>query len=558
MEVKMDNIRLFALGGLDEDGKNLYVVEINNDIILIEAGLKYPENEQLGVEMIIPDFSYLQKNKDRIRAIFITHAHDDVLGSLAYLIKQIKIPIYTAPLTAAVIEYEMKKMGVDKYDIRVIKRSDNIKIGKIDVRTFGITTSIMDGFGLAIATSHGHIVYCGEFIIDSDVKLASFASDVSEFAEIGKQGVFALLCESNSADNKGYTAPNHRITDLVESHIENASGRIIITAYEQNLYRIIEILELANKYHKRIFIYDDGLRSLLALVEKLGYYKIPSRIDLPKSKFNNDLDDIIVLITGNGPNVFRIMMKIAMGEDEIVTLDQRDTVIIGSPSGDTLEVEASNTVNELYKENVKVVALDSHKVYSIHAASEDLKMMIYLFKPKYYVPVKGEYRHLVDNANIALDMGYRADHIIVLDNGQIATFENGFLKTTSDLIDLNDVMIDGNDNSNISSFVLKDREVLSQDGAIIVGILINFNTKEVIGGPDVQSRGLIYLKDADYIVKEVGIILEDTIKEAVAANRFENMAVRMEAKDRITRYLLKETGKRPMILPTIVEINITE
>jgi ribonuclease J len=197
-------------------------------------------------------------------------------------------------------------------------------------------------------------------------------------------------------------------------------------------------------------------------------------------------------------------------------------------------------------------------VYSIHAASEDLKMMIYLFKPKYYVPVKGEYRHLVDNANIALDMGYRADHIIVLDNGQIATFENGFLKTTSDLIDLNDVMIDGNDNSNISSFVLKDREVLSQDGAIIVGILINFNTKEVIGGPDVQSRGLIYLKDADYIVKEVGIILEDTIKEAVAANRFENMAVRMEAKDRITRYLLKETGKRPMILPTIVEINITE
>ncbi|MDD2591193.1 MAG: ribonuclease J [Erysipelotrichaceae bacterium] len=554
----MDKIRLFALGGLDEDGKNLYVVEINNDIILIESGLKYPENEQLGVEMIIPDYNYLQKNSDRIRAIFITHAHDDVLGSLAYLTKQINIPIYTTPLTAEVVRLEMKKIGVTKYSINLIKRSDVLKIGNTQVKTFGITTSIMDGFGLAIATSHGYIVYCGEFIIDSDVKLETFASDVSELSEIGKQGVFALMCESSGVDNKGYTAPNHRITDLVENHIENARSRIIITAYEQNLYRIIEILELANKYHKRLFIYDDGLRELLKIVEKLGYYKIPPKISLTKEKFSNDLDDVIILVTGNGPNVFKIMMKIAMGEDGKVTLDKNDTVIIGSPSGDTLEVESSNTVNELYKEDVKVVVLDSKKVYSIHASSEDLKMMIYLFKPKYYIPIKGEYRHLVDNANIALDMGYRADHIIVLDNGQIATFENGFLKTTSDLIDLIDVMIDGNDNSDISSFVLKDRDVLSKDGAIIVGIVINYNTKEVIGGPDVQSRGLIYLKDADYIVKEVGNILEDTIKEAVADNRFENMAVRMEAKERITRYLLKETGKRPMILPTIVEINISE
>ncbi|MDD3923536.1 MAG: ribonuclease J [Erysipelotrichaceae bacterium] len=554
----MDKIRLFALGGLDEDGKNLYVVEINNDIILIESGLKYPENEQLGVEMIIPDYNYLQKNSDRIRAIFITHAHDDVLGSLAYLTKQINIPIYTTPLTAEVVRLEMKKIGVTKYSINLIKRSDVLKIGNTQVKTFGITTSIMDGFGLAIATSHGYIVYCGEFIIDSDVKLETFASDVSELSEIGKQGVFALMCESSGVDNKGYTAPNHRITDLVENHIENARSRIIITAYEQNLYRIIEILELANKYHKRLFIYDDGLRELLKIVEKLGYYKIPPKISLTKEKFSNDLDDVIILVTGNGPNVFKIMMKIAMGEDGKVTLDKNDTVIIGSPSGDTLEVESSNTVNELYKEDVKVVVLDSKKVYSIHASSEDLKMMIYLFKPKYYIPIKGEYRHLVDNANIALDMGYRADHIIVLDNGQIATFENGFLKTTSDLIDLTDVMIDGNDNSDISSFVLKDRDVLSKDGAIIVGIVINYNTKEVIGGPDVQSRGLIYLKDADYIVKEVGNILEDTIKEAVADNRFENMAVRMEAKERITRYLLKETGKRPMILPTIVEINISE
>ncbi|MEA5017485.1 MAG: ribonuclease J [Erysipelotrichaceae bacterium] len=554
----MENIRLFALGGLDEDGKNLYVVEINDDIILIEAGLKYPESNQLGVEMIIPDFNYLVKNKDRVKAIFITHAHDDVLGALGHLVKQINAPIYTTPLTAAVIEMNMQKLGITKYKLNLIKRSDKLKIGKIEVVTFGLTTSIMDGYGLAIATSYGYIVYCGEFIIDSDVKLAPFASDVAEFAEIGKKGVFALMCESSSIDNKGYTAPQHKITELVETHIENAPGRIIITAYEQNLYRIIEILELANKYHKRVFIYDDNLRELLKKVEKLGYYFLASKVNMLKSKFSNDLEDVIVLVTGNGPNVFRIMMKIAMGEDNVVSLNQNDTVIIGSPSGDAIEVEASNMENELYKENVKVVVLDSRKVRSIHASTEDLKMMIYLFKPKYYVPIKGEYRHLVNNANIALDMGYRADHIIVLDNGQIASFENGLLKTTSDLIDLNEVMIDSNYNTDVSSFVLKDRDVLSKDGAIIVGIIINYNTKEVIGGPDVQSRGLIYLKDADYIVKEVGNILEETIKEAVEQKRFENMAIRMEAKERITRYLLRETGKRPMILPTIVEINIAD
>ncbi len=554
----MENIRLFALGGLDEDGKNLYVVEINDDIILIEAGLKYPESNQLGVEMIIPDFSYLIKNKDRVKAIFITHAHDDVLGALGHLVKQINAPIYTTPLTAAVIEMNMQKLGITKYKLNLIKRSDRLKIGKIEVVTFGLTTSIMDGYGLAIATSQGYIVYCGEYIIDSDVKLAPFASDVAEFAEIGKKGVFVLMCESSSVDNKGYTAPQHKITELVETHIENAPGRIIITAYEQNLYRIIEILELANKYHKRVFIYDDSLRELFKKVEKLGYYFLASKVNMIKSKFCNDLEDVIVLVTGNGPNVFRIMMKIAMGEDNVVSLNQNDTVIIGSPSGDAIEIEASNMENELYKENVKVVVLDSRKVRSIHASTEDLKMMIYLFKPKYYVPIKGEYRHLVNNANIALDMGYRADHIIVLDNGQIASFENGLLKTTSDLINLNEVMIDSNYNTDVSSFVLKDRDVLSKDGAIIVGIIINYNTKEVIGGPDVQSRGLIYLKDADYIVKEVGNILEETIKEAVEQKRFENMAIRMEAKDRITRYLLRETGKRPMILPTIVEINIAD
>lgn len=554
----MEQIRLFALGGLDEDGKNLTVIEINDDLFVIDAGLKYPAADHLGIEMIIPDFTYLIQNKQRIKAVFITQGHDDVMAALPYLLKEIRVPVYTTPLTAMILETLCKQFEVKDLEIHRIKRNGTFSIGSRKIRTFGITHSMADAFGLAIHSEYGWIVYTSEFIIDFDVHNEAFQCDITEFSELGKQGVFALMTESVGADRPGHTAPNHLISSYFEKALDEASSRIIVTLYEQNVYRLIEVLDLAAKYKKKVFFYNDDQRLLLRHVEKLGYYRMPVGIEVSRENFTNDRSDLIILVSGSGPKVFNTMYRIATAEDKLVELRKDDTVVILSPMVPGTEKESGRMENELYKEDVSIITLDRRKVMSMHASIEDLKMITYLLKPKYYIPVHGEYRHLINNANVALDMGYQANKIIVLDNGQIATFKEGELKDMTDLIKLEEIMIDGNEHLDVSGLILKDRELLSTDGVIVIGMVVNYNTKAVIGGPDVQSRGVIYLKDADYIVKELGHIFENAINEAVDNKKYENMAVRLEAKDRMAKYLVKETGKRPLLLPVIVELNLPE
>ena len=551
----MDQVRIFALGGLDENGKNMLVVEVNEAIILIEAGLKFPDSDQLGVEFVIPDFSYLIKNKDRVKGIFITHGHDDVIAALPYLLKQIKIPVYTGALTANILHDMLKKEGIRDVKIHKIKRTSRQNVGGVTVRTFPMTHAYPDNFGVAIESSQGYIVYTGEFIIDYDVLEEEYMCDLNELSEIGKKGVLCLLNESVSADKEGHTAPKHRITNLIEPIFEGAEHRIVISAYRQSLFRIIEIIDLARKFNRKIFFYDKELRALLNQMEILGYYKLPREIELTEKQFDDAMDDVVVLISDSGKNLFRKIQNIAMHEDKNINFRSDDTIIIASPVVSGTELEAANMENEIYKEGGKLFSLKSKTVYSMHPSSEDLKMMLYLFKPKYYIPVKGEYRHLVVNANLATKMGYRPDKIVILDNGQIAAFENKVLKSVADHIELEDTMIDGKENWDVTGVVLKDRELLSTDGVMIVGVSIDAKTKKIIGGPDVQTRGLIYLKDADYIVKEVGNICENTIEAEVKDHVYENLATRTNIRDKVTKYLMKETGKRPMVLPVIIEIN---
>lgn len=551
----MDQVRIFALGGLDENGKNMFVVEVNEAIILIEAGLKFPDSDQLGVEFVIPDFSYLIKNKDRVKGIFITHGHDDVIAALPYLLKQIKIPVYTGALTANILHDMLKKEGIRDVKIHKIKRTSRQNVGGVTVRTFPMTHAYPDNFGVAIESSQGYIVYTGEFIIDYDVLEEEYMCDLNELSEIGKKGVLCLLNESVSADKEGHTAPKHRVTNLIEPIFEGAEHRIVISAYRQSLFRIIEIIDLARKFNRKIFFYDKELRALLNQMEILGYYKLPREIELTEKQFDDAMDDVVVLISDSGKNLFRKIQNIAMHEDKNINFRSDDTIIIASPVVSGTELEAANMENEIYKEGGKLFSLKSKTVYSMHPSSEDLKMMLYLFKPKYYIPVKGEYRHLVVNANLATKMGYRPDKIVILDNGQIAAFENKVLKSVADHIELEDTMIDGKENWDVTGVVLKDRELLSTDGVMIVGVSIDAKTKKIIGGPDVQTRSLIYLKDADYIVKEVGNICENTIEAEVKDHVYENLATRTNIRDKVTKYLMKETGKRPMVLPVIIEIN---
>ena len=552
----MAKVRILALGGLDEDGKNMYVVENGNDIFVMECGLKYPEGEQYGVQMIIPDFTWLKENEKRIKGVFITHGHDDVMAALPNLLKEMpKLPVYMAPLTALLFERRAKKYGLRDLNIHRVRRNSRFKIGNTEIWTFGTTQSIADGFAVAIRTADGFVVYSSEFIVDYDTKEDAFNFDVTNVTDLASAGVLALMCESVGSTRAGHSAPNHRITGAIEQYFDDSKGRMFITLFNQNIYRVIEVIELANKYNRRVMIYDEELRATMQDMAKLGYYRIPAGLEVPASSFSNDLDNVIVLIAGTGNSIFKKVHRIATKEDDTIEFRNTDTVIIASPAVPGTEREEAAMEDDLYREAGRVIAVDSKRAFSMHASMEDLKMMVYLMKPTYYMPVKGEYRQLIANANIALDMGYKADKIVVLDNGQIATFNDGKLEKQFDRINAEDVLVDGTDSLDASGMVLKDRETLSTDGAIIVGVVVNHATKEIIGGPDTQSRGVIYLKDADYIVQEIGNIMEKTINDAVKEKRYDNMTCRAEAREKISRYVMRETGKRPMILPAIVEIN---
>ena len=546
-----------ALGGLDEDGKNMYLVEIDGDIFVLDAGLKYPsESEQLGIEYIIPDFRYLLEHKERVKGIFISHGHDDVMSALGHLLAQEDFEVYATALTAKLLEEEFKLHKLKNKHIHVIRRNDTIKVAGHIIHTFPVMQSIADGVGFAFETDSGMIVYTSEFIFDYDFLNTSFSMNINALSDLGKKNVLVLMSESTGSNRPGYTAPKHRITDHIEHYFEENDRRLLITLYRQNLFRIMEVLELAAKYGKKVFFYNDEHVKLLKMVDDMGYYKIPRNVIISRDEFDNDQKNIVCVISGSGNQVFKLMNNIAIGEDRVIELRQSDIAIIASPVVPGTEKDATAMENDLYKADVSIVKLNAKEVLSMHASIEDLKMMLYLIRPKYYLPIKGDYSNLVSNADIAVDMGYTPDKIIILDNGQFASFEGSRLASTSDQIELEDTAIDSSDMRDVSGMVLRDREKLSTDGAIVCGVVLDFNTKKVIGGPDIQSRGVIYLKDADHILAEIGNILISTIERNVENGSYENMQVRMEARELISRYVLKATGKTPMILPAIVEINL--
>lgn len=550
-----EKVRVFALGGLDEDGKNMLCIEVDDQIYIIEAGIKFPDaKESLGIEFIIQDFSYLLENKDRIVGVIITHGHDDVMGGLPYLLKQIKVDVYTSPLTAKMIQKTLRKEKITGIKIHPIKRNDHKRIGKRKVIFFPVTHAYPGTFGVAISTTQGYIVYSGEFIEDYDALDDKYRGDFSTITELGNEGVFILLQESKGAERTGHTSPNHRITPRLSQVLEQHDhSRIFISVYTQSVYRIQEIIDCCIEYNRRMLFYTKELQELVSYLEELGY-EVPKELIVDPKSLDNDMRDLVVICSGQGKSLFKMISNIANNEVDEIDFDSDDVIVIASPVVPGVEQEFKSMENDIYKEEGKIIVLDKN-VLSMHPSKEDLKMMIFLMKPKYYIPVKGEYRLLHMNSEIALEMGYSPSKILILDNGQVATFENGKLKSCSMELELHDIMIDGKENWDMAGVVLKDREILSTDGVMILAIGLDAFTKKIINGPDIQTRGLIYLRDAEYITSDVAQIMEKTIEEAVANKTYDNLTTRTEIRDKVSKYLFKQTAKRPMVLPVILEIN---
>lgn len=559
-------VKLTPIGGQAENGKSMYCLEIDDQWFIIDAGYRFPEVDKLGVDVIIPNFDYLKENKDKIKAIFITHGHDDVMGALPYLLQEVNVPIYTTDLTADLIDQllqrYMRHSHVSyKYKIKRVNMNATIKVAGVTVEFFPITHSIPGSVGLAFLTPNGYVVYSSEFIIDFGAP-ERFRCNIQKMMEIGKKGVLALLCESSYSKNDGYTSPKHKLTDKIESIFEDAIGRIIISSYAQNAFRTQEIAQLAKKYNRKICFYGRDKYDNTNTIMRIARHTKRPILDIHPSYIadskaisdKKNMDKLVVLLSGSPRRIYHDILDIIDGGDEKLKLQENDTFIVASPVLPGTEKIANRAINELYKTDTQIHVLKNKELQSMHASEEDIKVLIQILNPKYFIPIKGEYQHFVAVSDVAKKMSIKDDNIIIVDNGEIITFNDGKLQDYRDSITIEDVMIDGLGIGDVGVKVIDDRNQLQNDGVVIIGMTIDGKTKEIVANTDVQTRGFIYLKDSENIVRA---IIEMAEKELEAYKKDDNgdiRDVRQTIKDKANRYIIKETGKRPVILPVIIEL----
>lgn len=564
--MRKDIVKILPLGGQAEMGKSMYCIEIKDKIFILDAGFRFPEINKLGIDIIIPSFDYLKENASRVVAIIITHGHDDVMGALPYLLEAVNAPIYAPALTADLIDQMLKRHKKHNnfkinYQLNRVKRNDSIEIEGVPVEFFPVTHSIPGSVGVALWTRDGYIVYCGEFIIDFAAP-EGFRCDIQKMMEIGKKGVLALLCESSYSKNSGYTSPKHKLTDKIDNIFEDSEGRIIISSYAQNIFRTKEIVELTKKYNRKIVFYGRDKYDSTNSIVRIGQRLKKAVINIPKEiiAFSTDIgkkgidDDLVVLLSGTPQRIYHDINDIIDGGDEYLKLNENDTFIVASPVVPGTEKIANRAINELYKTDSNIHVLKNKELTSMHASQEDVKVIIQIFNPTYFIPIKGEYQHFISNMEVAMSMQVLQENIPIIDNGEILTFKNGVLEDYRDTIEVEDVMIDGIGVGDVGDKVIDDRIQLSNDGVVVIGVTIDSKKREIIANTDVQSRGFVYLKDSEHIIKGVIDIAEKCVAQMKGDYTLEAIEVRQEIKDKASKYITKETGKRPVILPIIIEV----
>lgn len=553
----MEEVKVFALGGLDERGKNLYVVEINDDIFVLDCGIKYPEKSMPGIDSVMADISYLKNNKNRIRAFIMTHYHNDVIGALPYVLKEINAPIYATKRTSFYIKETAKNsyVNIDNCEFIEVEKDSKINISGYDVTLFSMTHSAGDNVGIAIKTEHGNIVYSSDFIFDFGAT-KNYTCNLKLLTEIAEEGVLCLMCESEGCEIQGYTAPNHKITPNIEKYFRN-KGRVIISLYSQSAYGITEVIELTRKYNRKLCLYN---RSMQKTVKGLKSCDLLFDIDdlLVDYSYLSEHDDVVILVSGVGQRVFRELIKLADGNaDKNFMIRSTDTIIIATQPVPGLEIMAANASDALYSSGARVVTVPKKSVSSMHAHAEDIKMLLNILKPKYFMPVKGEYRSLLANAMLAVDLkiGFDYSNVIVYDNGMVAKFIDG---KKDDLynhqIETGDVYIDGLGVGDVENHVIITRQKMADNGIVILGATVSKSLKKVIAGPDVQMRGFVFLKDADNLVKDISTAFIDTLNEYLNTDAQDLEECKKRIKEKTIFKIKKSTGKDPLIIPAVIEL----
>lgn len=558
-------IKVVALGGLDEMGKNCYVIEVNNDVFIIEAGLKYPNAQIPGVDTIIPDFDYIRGIANRVKAIIITHGHDDQYGALPYLLNICNAPIYATETTIAIIKTSLAKKfrRIDNANFVKIMPSSTITISGHIFELFQTTHSVAESFGFALKTDYGNIVYTSDFMSDYS-PLKGFQFDLPKVARLSEgEKTFLLMTESEAADKAGIASPNHKITDQIKEIIEDASGKTFISIYSQNFYNIQEVINLARRFHKKICIANPEQIPFFDAMAKIGDIVIPEsmRITPNEIPFNNP-NDVIVLVSGNGDSLFNYSKEICYGNITNLKVNTNDTWIIACPSVPGTEVAYTDAFDTIYRTDCHVLALTRKKVSSMHAQQEDLKMMISLFRPKYYMPVKGEFRLLMDNAKLAIDLSIGLNHFntFVYDNGMALAFDyNGNVVRKIINVKNGDVMVDGTSVGDVKEAAITERTQMADGGIVLIGLTISSKKKKIVSSPDIQMRGFLYLKDSEPVINQVTNILLSQVNSCLdSGKRINCQEIEKKVSEKVSRFIFKSTSKEPSILCEILDVDTLE
>lgn len=547
-------IKVIALGGVGEIGKNMYLVEVDKDIFIIDAGLMFPEDEMLGIDIVIPDISYLVDNKDRVKAVFLTHGHEDHIGALSYILRQINVPVYGTRLTLALANAMLKE---EEYTIPVnmieVDSNSILEMDSAKISFFRTNHSIPDSVGVCVHTSEGTIVYTGDFKFDQ-AATNLYKPEIGKMARIGDEGVLCLLSDSTEAENPGYTTSEAIVARQMSNAFYNAPGRIIAACFASDINRIQHIFDAAKESERKIAVVGKSLERIYHIALELGYLEVEDGIIIPTSEIKKYEDhELVILMTGSQGEPLEALQKMAKQTHKLINIQEGDTVLIaGSPFRGS-ELFITKTVDMLFRAGA-IVASGKRTVHvSSHGSQEELKLMINLMRPKYFLPVHGEYRMLIAHSKVAKDCGLNNEQIYVLDRGEVFEIKEGKINTGSKVPSGN-VLIDGIGVGDVGNIVLRDRKLLSQDGILIVVVTLTKQDKKIVSGPEIISRGFVYVRESEKLMDDSTKLVHEIVERNTLKDTFDWSSLKQDIRDELNRYLFEKTKRRPMILPIIMEV----
>ncbi|WP_425516125.1 ribonuclease J [Ligaoa zhengdingensis] len=549
-------VRIIPLGGLHEIGKNMTVIECGSDMFIVDCGLSFPDEEMPGVDLVIPDFSYVEKNREKLRGVVLTHGHEDHIGGLAFLLKSVDTPVYSSRLTLGLVEGKLKEHGLlGRVKLNVVQPRDTIKMGCMAVEFIHVNHSIPDALALAIHTPAGVIIMTGDFKIDP-TPIEGEITDLARFGELGNRGVLALLMDSTNAVKPGMTMSERKVGESFSNLFQRAQDRrIIIASFSSNIHRVQQIVDYAVKYKRKVALSGRSMLNVVAKATELGYLKVPDGILIEIDEINRYRpDQLVIITTGSQGEPMSALTRMAMSDHRKVTVTPHDFIIISASPIPGNEKLVNRVINELMKLGAEVIYEKMYEVHvSGHACQEELKIILGLTKPKFFIPVHGEYLHLRKNADNAVAMGMDPKNILITEIGKVVELDGVEMKVTGS-VPAGRVMVDGLGVGDVGSIVLRDRKHLAEDGLIIVVTAIDSQSGQIVAGPDIVSRGFVYVREAEDMMAQTRRIAKKAVENCMASNVHEWGNIKNRIKDDVGDYLWQMTKRTPMILPIIQEI----